>query len=137
MRLHEFASEDDVVVLDVRPLHKEYPGFDKLPPIVIDGIEVPQLWYQRKRDKLRICISGHVQDGRQWLHLSCSFKSKMPTYLDLAQMKTLFVGPDLPAYMVFPRKKDHYNFHQHCLHLWAPLTGEDPLPEFLDLVGAI
>jgi hypothetical protein len=31
---------------------------------------------------------------------------------------------------------EHYNFHPHCLHLWAPLD-EDPLPDFRAPNGAL
>lgn len=90
-----------------------------------------QLWRMRKADKLKVCLTvAREEDARVWLHVSYSFKNKMPSYQDMCHVKAVFVGPDLPAYMIMPRTRDHYNLHQHCLHWFAPLEGRDPLPDF-------
>jgi len=97
-----------------------------------------QRWFMRDGDNLKVCITAQRElDGRPWLHVSFSFATKMPTYEDMAQVKALFIGPDHPAYMVLPRAKDHFNHHPFCLHLFAPLAGEDPLPDFLAGGGGI
>lgn len=100
--------------------------------------DTQQRWFFRARDSLKVCITvQREEDGRPWLHVSFSFADKMPTYEDMTEVKSLFIGPNHPAYMVLPRTKDHFNFHQFCLHLWAPLAGEDPLPDFLASIGGI
>ena len=97
-----------------------------------------QRWFMRDGDNLKVCITAQRElDTRPWLHVSFSFSAKMPTYEDMTQVKALFIGPNYPAYMVLPRAKDHFNHHPFCLHLWAPLAGEDPLPDFLAGGGGI
>lgn len=76
---------------------------------------------------LRVITSEEThEDGKAWLHVSMSRRSRMPTYDDLATVKRVFVGDDLPAYQIFPVRKEHVNLHEYCLHLWAPI-GHDPL----------
>lgn len=106
-------------------------GPHRAPPIYRDG------WSYAFRDKLLVIttIEDHA-DGREWLHVSCSRKNKMPSYEDLCRVKEVFVGDDQKAIMVFPPKEEHVNFHPRCLHLFCCLT-EDPLPDFRPGPGMI
>lgn len=46
-------------------------------------------------------------------------------------MKRLYVGDDLQAVQIFPRRARHVNIHPYCLHLWAALDPDgDGLPDF-------
>jgi len=121
-----------VTVLDINSLVPPLfcpPGYSAVDP-PLPG--VAQRWFVRKADKLRVCLTAsRERDNRAWLHVSFSFKNKTPAYKDMTHVKAIFVGPNRPAYMVLPRTIDHFNLHEHCLHLWVPLTGEDPLPDFL------
>lgn len=71
---------------------------------------------------------GIMQDNREWLHVSFSRQSKMPTYADLQLVKREFFGKDKKAIMVFPEEENYVNVHKYCLHLWY--SPENPLPEF-------
>lgn len=62
-------------------------------------------------------------DGKRWLHVSCSFKNRMPSYQDLAEIKRLFCGPEATAYEIHPPEVDHINAHPYCRHLWVCLDG--------------
>lgn len=131
------ASDPEMSWLKVFDIHRCY----KLPALPAYGVEddpndLPRIWRRRRSDKLRVCASVQsYQDNRPWLHVSFSFKSKTPTYADMSHVKAVFIGSALPAYMVMPRSIEHFNFHPHCLHLWSPLEGDDPLPDFLEPGG--
>lgn len=69
-------------------------------------------------------------DDRHWLHVSVSRSTRLPSYSDMTRVKDLFIGDDAIAYSVFAPDAQHVNIHQNCLHLWAPLDGDLPLPDF-------
>ena len=69
------------------------------------------------------------QDNCLWRHVSLSYKNKMPAYKDIKMVKDIFIGDDLKAIQVFPKKKEHVNFFENCLHLWCNLE-KDYLPDF-------
>jgi hypothetical protein len=74
-------------------------------------------------------VRNELQEYSLWLHVSFSRRDRVPSYEELTHVKRVFVGDDLKAIMVLPAKAEHYNHHEHCLHLYAPL-GRDPLPDF-------
>lgn len=69
------------------------------------------------------------QDGKRWVHLSCSRRKKEPSYYDLCEAKEQFLGPDSLAMLLFVPTDEHVNIHPHCLHLWSCLDGR-PTPDF-------
>lgn len=75
-------------------------------------------------------------DGKIWMHTSYSRKSRMPTYQDTVFIKENFIGDDVKAIMIFPRKSEHVNIHPYCLHLWS-CENEDGLPDFTQGTGSI
>lgn len=80
------------------------------------------------REGLRVILSvAREEDGQLWAHLSCSRKSRVPSYDDLCQVRSLFLGDRL-AIQLFVPVAQHVNIHAYCLHLWAPL--EATLPDF-------
>lgn len=87
---------------------------------------------------LGVILSRDEIAGRDWIHVSVSRKGRMPDYGDLALVKRVFIGDDMPAYQVFPKKAEHRNFHNFCLHLWACPSGDpfpDPLGELMATVA--
>lgn len=83
------------------------------------------------RDGMSVIVSWHKEDdGRHWLHVSCARKNRLPSWDDVADVKRMFVGDGRYAYQVIPPKSKHVNIHPNCLHLWAPLEGAQPLPDF-------
>jgi hypothetical protein len=95
---------------------------------------------------VRVLVSASVEeDGRKWLHVSVSRPSRCPSWDDMDAVKRLFVGDERVAYQVHPPLRDHYDVTQHgipmnaraghVLHLWAPLDGVPPLPDFLRARG--
>lgn len=85
----------------------------------------------QSRSGLRvICSTADFPDGRDWLHVSVSRVDRLPTYQELKIVKNIFIGADKFAYQVFASDSEHVNIHEFCLHLWCPLTGDLPLPDF-------
>jgi hypothetical protein len=82
------------------------------------------------RSHLLVILSGNREaDGRRWLHLSCSYADRLPTWADMRRVKDLFLGSDTYAAIVFPPRSTFVNIHPFCLHLFACVDGW-PLPEF-------
>lgn len=77
---------------------------------------------------LVMATAAIMQDGREWLHVSLSRKSRIPSYDDLQLVKREFIGNDKKAIMVFPEQENYVNIHPNCLHLWY--SAENPIPEF-------
>jgi hypothetical protein len=77
-----------------------------------------------------ILSGSREDDGRRWLHLSVSRPSRMPTWDDLKRARAALLGEERYAYVVFPPAHTYVNIHPRCLHLWSPVEGDPPLPEF-------
>jgi hypothetical protein len=112
----------------------------RAPEVIEASIRTPPGWTEvrarvggrafKSHTGLAAIVSVDEIMRKRWLHVSISRASRTPTYDDLAWAKEGFIGPDLPAYQVFPRSAEHRNLHPNCLHLWAPLDG-DPFPDEL------
>lgn len=93
--------------------------------------------YQNQSSGLKVIQSiAYEQDLKRWIHTSYSRRSRMPTYKDTQFIKKWFIGEDKKAIMVFPKKIEHVNIHEFCLHLWTCLEA-DPLPDFTQGSGSI
>lgn len=77
-------------------------------------------------------------DGRAWLHLSVSHRTRIPTHGEMRTVKELFLG-DRYAYAVWPPARYYVNLHQNVLHVFALLDekAEQPLPDFTGGTGSI
>jgi hypothetical protein len=85
----------------------------------------------RDETGLSVVFSGaRESDGRRWLHVSCARPSRMPSWDDLKRTREVFLGLERYAYQVFPPPEKWVSIHPFCLHLWSPVDGEPPLPEF-------
>lgn len=93
----------------------------------------------QRHDGLKVITSQATEaDGRIWLHVSCSRKRRLPSWVDLAAVKHLFIGDDRPAYQVLPEQARWVNIHTYCLHLFATvLVGDNPMPDFTRGSGSI
>lgn len=78
---------------------------------------------------LFIIISGNIHEGKKWLHVSFSRKSRIPDYHDIKIIKHHFIGDDKKAIMIFPDQEHFVNIMPYCLHLFHCIDG-DGLPEF-------
>lgn len=92
--------------------------------------------WEHKIDGLTVMRSlSKTKDGRDWIHVSMSRRSRMPTYDDLCKVKRDFIGEDKQAYQVFAKKEDHINIHSYCLHLWHPIDGKRCVANLTDLIN--
>ena len=82
-----------------------------------------------------IASCGEYEDGKEWLHISFSRKSRIPSYDDMQRVKRDFIGEDKKAVFVLPEKENYVNIHKNCLHLFY--SKENPLPEFSNGTGSI
>lgn len=93
--------------------------------------------WQNKTKGLFVIESTHKElDGRTWLHVSLSRRSRLPSYEDMALVKRIFIGDDKTAYQIFAKKSQHVNIHKFCLHLWHCKDG-DVTPDFTHGTGSI
>ncbi len=87
---------------------------------------------------LRVIFSAGVEeDGKRWAHVSVSRADKtLPSWLDLVEVRDVFLGREQLAVQVLPPRSEHYNIRTgiEVMHLWAPLDGS-PLPNFLRARG--
>lgn len=86
-------------------------------------------------DGIMVIASAGTFDGREWLHVSFSRKSRLPDYKDLQLVRKDFIGTDKKAVMVFPEESHYVDIAKNCLHLWY--SAENPLPDFDGYVPGI
>jgi len=83
---------------------------------------------------LTAIVSIESHDG-QYIHLSVSRPSSLPTYDDLKRAKSAFIGDGRQAVQVFPSEDEHRDVHPNCLHLWAKVDGLIVPESFGETVG--
>jgi len=89
----------------------------------------------RHESGLVVILSGAREaDGNRWLHVSASRPSRLPSWEDLRLVKDAFIGPDRYACQVFPPQDKYVNIGP-VLHLWCPVDGGWPLPEFSAVIA--
>ena len=88
---------------------------------------------------LHAMVSTAVEDdGRLWIHMSMSHKSRMPTWPELVKMRDALVGTDVECYQVLPPADRYVNLNPHVLHLWAcAQSPEGVLPKFEGMIGGV
>lgn len=86
---------------------------------ILDGINHI---YKNNISGMAVILSEDtMQDGKKYLHVSCSFKDRLPTWDDLKEVKNIFIGDEKVAYQVLPRQSEYINLMPYCLHLWSPM----------------
>lgn len=87
---------------------------------VHDGAIPPGALAFRSNDGgLIVLVSEEVhKDGRTYLHVSFSRRSRTPSYEDLDRVRKSFIGEGRESVQVFPPKEEYVNLHPHTLHLW-------------------
>lgn len=86
-----------------------------------------------------VIYSGEIHEGRRWLHVSMSRRSRLPSYEDVQRIRMAFIGDHVQTIMVWPSKDSgrYINIHPYCLHLYSCMDGEDGLPDFTQGTGQI
>ncbi len=83
-----------------------------------------QLSSSRKPQQAAIIFSW----GGGWDHVSVSFKSRIPTWEEMAEVKRMFFRADETVIQFHPREEDYVNDHPNCLHLWRNQDADHELP---------
>lgn len=79
---------------------------------------------------LRVVFGFRRYDGKSWAHLSVSCRDRLPTWDEMKRVKHDFLGPEIVALQVFAPESEWVNIHETCLHLWACMEDERPIPDF-------
>lgn len=66
--------------------------------------------------------------GGGWDHVSVSFKNRIPTWDEMAEVKRMFFYPHETVIQFHPREEDYVNDHPYCLHLWRNQESNIELP---------
>lgn len=67
-------------------------------------------------------------DDYAWDHVSVSLPKRIPNWLEMSLIKTVFWSDDEAVMQLHVPAAQHLNVHPNCLHLWRPLLAEIPLP---------
>lgn len=93
--------------------------------------------YLNARSRMAVIASVEEHDGQRWLHVSCSFPDRLPSWDDLKMVKETFIGREALALQVLPPETEYVNLHPYCLHLWARIDGVRPVPRFTGSRGVL
>jgi hypothetical protein len=86
--------------------------------------------YLRGHDASLIWSMAIELDGRLWLHISMAGRYRVPTWAELVAAKEWIAGTESVGYQVLPPRSQWVNIHATALHIWVPMEGQPPLPDF-------
>lgn len=100
-------------------------GWDLLEESFVDtpegGRELGGIAYLRQSLSVLFGAEEHRGAG-EWLHVSLARPHKLPTWEDVARVKSVFLGDEL-CVQVLPPRRQYVNVHPYCLHLWRRLDA--------------
>lgn len=138
----------DLKSVDFEALAREANGLDKRNVEGWSPPAAPGGWREREREasvakyvnaqmSLTAMVSCSIEnDGRAWLHLSVSHRTRIPTWGELVVCKESFLG-DREAYQVMPPRARYVSIHPYVLNVFALLNDEAVLPDFTRATGGI
>lgn len=88
------------------------------------------LWTRPSGDRVSIIAEIADYEGALWFHVSASGGKRVPTWYELREIKDVVIGKDRLALQVLPNADEYVNIDPNVLHLWAPLEGARPIPDF-------
>lgn len=120
---------------------KEPPSHWKIGPVIMmPGHGPAAKTWDHKVTNIRVLRSISLLENKEWwIHVSVSRPDRLPTWEEMNKVRNEFIGEDVEAYHVCPRKQDYVNVAVYCLHLWAPVDGKRRVANLQDLIleGAI
>jgi hypothetical protein len=69
-----------------------------------------------------------ASDGMGWEHVSVSLQNRTPNWREMCFIKDLFWSKDDCVLQYHPAESEYVNNHEHCLHLWRPISQPVPTP---------
>ncbi len=86
---------------------------------------------------MRIIASvGYELDNKWWVHISCSYTNRAPSWEELVEVRDVVLGKGTWALQFMAPEREHVNIHPHVHHIWHCLDG-NPLPDFTAGTGSI
>lgn len=86
-------------------------------------------------ERLVIIASDAVDEASEgWEHVSVSTRRRIPNWIEMSFVKSLFWPDDEWVVQFHPPTSEHVNNHPHCLHLWRSTRHPQPTPPSI-LVG--
>jgi hypothetical protein len=131
--LEKLAAVEPNAPLDWSPTEVLPPGWK------VDSLAVDGAFYRHSGLGLIAALSCSTElDGRVWLHVSVSRRSRIPSWDDISLVKEIFLG-DREAVIVMPPRARYVNIHPFVLHAFAL---RDPgemigLPDFTRGTGSL
>ena len=96
--------------------------------------EMPQGWHKYNGNgilsfynplkKLYVISTKEMLDDNNGLlkpchHVSVSRKGKPIKWNDIVYVKELFMGEEVEAFHIIPKRSEYVNIHQNCFHIWS------------------
>lgn len=69
-------------------------------------------------------VWGDNENGMEHVSVSPLKKFRIPSWDDMCVLKNIFFYDEEETYQVHPKKSEHINIKQNCLHLWKPIGHE-------------
>lgn len=73
-------------------------------------------------------LSIIASTGEGWDHVSVSLPRRIPTWIEMDYIRSLFFKDDEVVMQLHPEESKHINVMENCLHLWRPQKESIPLP---------
>lgn len=86
----------------------------------VPGVSVGSAYY-RASDGLQVILSVEAHDEDIVLHVSATFRDRLPSWKTMVEVKRLFLGSEREAVMFIPPDDEYVNLHPFVHHLWAPV----------------
>jgi hypothetical protein len=83
-----------------------------------EGSIFTALWQERKATPLVVLASWDRTVHGYLLHASLSYRSHLPSWRDLRDVRDALLPKDRDFMSVFPRPEDYVNLQEFTLHLW-------------------
>lgn len=119
--LYHIVKEVPFTAPCVANLPKTWKKADK----VLAGLVSSGACYTLKKSNLLVISSlATMEDGKNYLHVSCSLSDRIPNWDMLKTIKERFIGKNRDAFIYFPIDKEYVNVMPYCLHLWSEWEAE-------------
>lgn len=99
------------------------------------GNKAARTWTHKLVPGLNVLRSVSImENGDEWIHVSVARHDRLPSWIEIAKVKSEFIGDDREAFHMIPKKEDHVNLHRYCIHIWSSEKTKANLPNLQNLV---
>lgn len=80
----------------------------------------------KKSNTLFVVITlDTMEDGKRYIHLSMSYRDRIPDWETVKEVKNTFIGGNKDAFIYFPIESEYVNIMPFCLHLWSEYNEQE------------